>query len=81
MQIRGARVAAAFLSAIPAIAVAILLLQAPRGGIVPVRYTWDWPIYGDARGLARRDRVLDPPRRRVDDIKVARGTSKGQTVH
>ena len=44
-QLRGARVAAAFLSAIPAVAVAILLSKPPHGGIVPVRYTWDWPIY------------------------------------
>lgn len=44
-HMRGARVAAAFLSAIPAVAVAILLSKPPRGGVIPVRYTWDWPIY------------------------------------
>jgi hypothetical protein len=44
-QMRGARVAAAFLSAIPAVSVAILLARPPRGSLVPVRYTWDWPIY------------------------------------
>lgn len=45
LQMRGARVAAAFLSAIPAVAIGVLLAKPPRGGIVPVRYTWDWPMW------------------------------------
>jgi hypothetical protein len=80
-QLRGARVAAAFLSAIPAVAVTILLAKPPRGGLVPVRYTWDWPIYamlGVSRvAIAFAVRLGG----RADDIKVARGTSKGQHVH
>lgn len=45
LQLRGARVAAAFLSAVPAVAIGILLAKPPRGGLVPVRYTWDWPMW------------------------------------
>ncbi len=45
VQMRGARVASAFLSAIPAVAIAVLLAKPPRGSIIPVRYTWDWPMW------------------------------------
>jgi hypothetical protein len=80
-QLRGARVAAAFLSAIPAVAVAILLAKPPRGGVIPVRYTWDWPIYGvlavSLLAIAFAIRLGG----RADDIKVSRGSSKGQHVH
>lgn len=80
-QLRGARVAAAFLSAIPAVAVTILLSKPPHGGIVPVRYTWDWPIYAMlAVSLAA---IFFAVRLggRADDIKVTRGTSQGQHLH
>ena len=80
-QMRGARVAAAFLSAIPAVSVAILLAKPPHGGLIPVRYTWDWPIYAmlgvSLLAIAFAVRLGG----RVDDIKVGRGTSKGQHVH
>lgn len=78
VQMRGARVAAAFLAAIPAVSVGILLAKPPHGGLVPVRYSWDWPIYAMlvvslvAIGFAIR---LGG---RVDDIKVTRGTSSGR---
>ena len=81
LQMRGARVAAAFLSAIPAVAIGVLLAKPPRGGIVPVRYTWDWPIYAmlaiSLAALAFAVRLGG----RADDIKVERGTSKGQDLH
>jgi hypothetical protein len=80
-QLRGARVAAAFLGAIPAVAVAILLMKPPRGSLVPMRYTWDWPIYAvlavSLVAIAFAIRLGG----RVDDIKVARGTSNGQHLH
>lgn len=80
-QLRGARVAAAFLSAIPAVAVTILLAKPPRGGLVPVRYTWDWPIYGVLAVSLVALAVAVRLGGRVDDIKVARGTSSGQPLH
>jgi hypothetical protein len=80
-KLRGARVAAAFLSAIPAVAVGILLSKPPRGGLIPVRYTWDWPIYAMLVVSLVAVAVAVRLGGRVDDIKVARGTSKGQAVH
>ncbi len=81
VQMRGARVAAAFLSAIPAVSVAILLAKPPHGGLIPVRYTWDWPIYAmlavSLLAVAFAVRLGGG----VDDIKVARGTSRGHDVH
>lgn len=80
-QLRGARVAAAFLSAIPTVAIGILLAKPPKGGIVPVQYTWEWPMYA-MLGLSilaiGASMLLGG---RSDDIKVARGTSKGQLLH
>jgi hypothetical protein len=80
-KLRGARVAAAFLSAIPAVAVGILLSKPPRGGLIPVRYTWDWPIYAMLGVSLVAIAVAVRLGGRADDIKVARGTSKGQHVH
>jgi len=81
VQMRGARVAAAFLSAIPAVAIAVLLARPPRGGLVPVRYTWDWPMWTmlaiSLVAVAFSVRLGG----RMDDIKVTRGTSRGQAVH
>jgi hypothetical protein len=81
VQMRGARVAAAFLSAIPAVAIGILLAKPPRGGMIPVRYTWDWPMWATlvvsllAIGLSIR---LGGSAR---DIRVRQGSSKGQVLH
>jgi hypothetical protein len=81
VQMRGARVAAAFLAAIPAVSVGILLARPPHGAIVRVAFTWDYPIYAMlavsliAIGFALR---LGG---RIDDIKVARGTSRGRDLH
>jgi hypothetical protein len=80
-QLRGARVAAAFLSAIPAVAVGILLLKPPRSGVVPVRFTWEWPIYAVLAVSLAAIVVAVRLGGRADDIKVTRGTSKGQAVH
>ena len=80
-QLRGARVAAAFLSAIPAIAVSILFLKPPRSGVIPVRFTWEWPIYAMLAVSLAAIAVAVRLGGRADDIKVTRGTSKGQHVH
>ncbi len=81
VQMRGARVAAAFLSAIPAFTIAVLLIWPVRGGLVPVRFTYDWSLWATllvslvAFGFSTR---LGGP---LDDIKVARGSSQGQSLH
>lgn len=81
LQMRGARVAAAFLSVIPTVSIAILLARPPRGGIIPVRYTWGWPLWATlALSLAA---VLLSIRLggSIDVIDVKRGSSKGQPLH
>lgn len=80
-QLRGARVAAAFLSAIPGIAVGVLLARPPRGGLVPVRYSWEWPIYAVLALSFVAIAVAVRLGGRVDDIEVRKGSSKGQVVH
>ncbi len=81
VQMRGARVAAAFLSAIPAVAIGVLLARPPRGGIIPVRYEWDWPMWATL-GISLAA-VLFSVRLggSLDVIDVKRGSSKGQALH
>lgn len=85
-KMRGARVAAAFLSAVPLVAIANLLLHPPKGAMIrglvlPVKIAWQWPVYGmlavSLLAIAFSVRFGG----RVDDIKVSRGTSKGQHLH
>lgn len=81
VQMRGARVAAAFLSMIPTVAIAILLAKPPRGGMIPVRYTWDWPIWATLVVSLLAVAVSIRLGGSISDIKVDRGTSKGQSLH
>jgi hypothetical protein len=81
-QLRGARVAAAALAAAPSVAIAVLLLFPPHGRHgVPVRYTWDWPFWTMLAVSLAAVVVSVRLGGRVDDIKVARGTSSGQHLH
>jgi hypothetical protein len=81
LQMRGARVAAAFLSAIPGVAIAILLAKPPRGGLIPVRYTWDWPMWVTLAVSLLAVAVSVRLGGSLDDIQVKRGSSKGQSLH
>lgn len=80
-QLRGARVAAAFLAAIPAITIGILLAFPPRSGIVPVRITFEWPMY--ATLVLSLAAVVVGVRLggRVDVLVAKKGSSKGETLH
>jgi hypothetical protein len=82
MKMRGARVAASFLSAVPGLTAALLLARPPHGShAVPLRFAFAWGLYGTlglsllALGFALFFGG------RVDDIAVGRGTSAGQVVH
>jgi hypothetical protein len=82
MKMRGARVAASFLSAIPGVTACLLLARPPHGGHgVPLRFSWEWGLYTTlglsvvALGFALFFGG------RVDDIHVRQGTSAGQVVH
>jgi len=82
MKMRGARVAASFLSAVPGMTAALLLARPPHGAHgVPVRFTWEPGIYvtlGLSLACVALAVVFGG---RVDDIAVRRGTSAGQVVH
>jgi len=83
MKMRGARVAAAFLSAIPGICCVDLLSFPPKyDGYVRVKFEWSYPLYITlALSLAGIAVSLFFLGGRVDDIRVSRGTSAGQQVH
>ena len=81
-QMRGARVAAAFLAAVPGTTVAVLLARPPHGAHgVPVHFTFGPALYATlglsivALGAA----ILLGGR--ADDIRVRNGSSAGQLVH
>jgi len=80
-QMRTARVAAGFLAAIPGLTTMVLLLRPPKSRLIPIVFTYEWPLYATlglslvAIALAVRFGG------RVDDIRVKRGTSAGQELH
>jgi hypothetical protein len=83
-QMRGARVAAAFLSAVPVITTSILWLNPPHARhYLPILFDWGWGIY--ATWLLGLIAVVAAVRfgGRVDDIKVTRGAlaGKGEPLH
>jgi hypothetical protein len=82
MKMRGARVAASFLAAVPGVTVAILLARpphAPHG--VPLQFTWEPGLFATlALSLVAVPFALFFGGR-LDDIPVRRGTSAGQVVH
>jgi hypothetical protein len=82
MKMRGARVAASFLAAVPGLTAAILLARPPHGSHgVPLQFTWESGLYAT---LALSLVALSFALRfggRVDDIPVRRGSSAGQVVH
>jgi hypothetical protein len=81
MQMRGARVAACFLGAIPGVTAGILLARPPHAHGIPVRFAFQAGLYATI-GLSLAAFVLGLLfGGRLDDIRVERGTSRGQVVH
>jgi hypothetical protein len=81
-QMRGARVAVAFLAAVPGTTVAVLLARPPHGARgVPVHFTFGPALYATLAmsvvGLGAAVLLGG----RADDIRVRRGSSAGQLVH
>jgi hypothetical protein len=82
MKMRGARVAASFLAAIPGLTAAILLARPPHGSHgVPLQFTWAWGIDATVALSAIALGFALFFGGRVDVIPVRRGTSAGQVVH
>jgi hypothetical protein len=81
-QLRGARVAAAFLAAVPGTTAAILLARRPAAGPVPLSFSFAWPLPAmlvvSVVAVAVAILALGG---RVDDVKVRRGSSAGETLH
>jgi hypothetical protein len=82
MKMRGARVAASFLSAVPGVTAGLLLARPPHGAYgVPLRFTWEWGLFATlALSLVALAFALFFGGR-LDDIALRRGTSAGQVVH
>jgi hypothetical protein len=80
-QMRGARLAVAFLASVPATTVGIFLAFPQRSAVIPLRYSYGWPFWGTLAlsilGVFFASRLGG----RLDDIPVRRGTSVGQHVH
>jgi hypothetical protein len=82
MQMRGARVAASFLAAIPGTTAALLLARPPHGSHgVPVRFTFGWGLQATLALSLVALAVALFFGGRIDVIRVKRGTSAGQVVH
>jgi hypothetical protein len=81
-QMRGARVAAAFLAGVPATTVAVLLARPPHGGHgVPLRFAFAPAMYATLGLSAVAFVVAVLFGGRADDIRVNRGSSAGHLVH
>ena len=82
MQMRGARVAASFLAAIPGVTAALLLGRPPHGTHgVPLHFTFAWGLYATLALSLACVAVGLFFGGRTDDIRVRRGTSAGHVVH
>lgn len=81
-KMRGARVAAAFLAAIPGVTAALLLARPPHGSHgVPLKFTFGFGLYAALALSVAAFAVAVRFGGRADDIRVKRGTSQGQLVH
>jgi hypothetical protein len=82
-QLRGARVAAAFLSFVPVVTTSILWLLPPHGRYIPIQFVWGWGLYATwAIGLVATFASIRLGGR-IDDIRVSRGSLAGRapTLH
>jgi hypothetical protein len=80
-ELRGARVAAVFLAAIPAVTAGILLAFPPHGGLTPVHIQFAWPIYATVALSVAAILVGLRLGGRVDVLVAKHGTSVGETLH
>ena len=82
MHMRGARVAACFLAAVPGVTAGLLLARPPHGSHgVPLRFAFEWGLYATLALSALAVGFGIVFGGRVEDIAVRRGTSAGQVVH
>lgn len=81
VQLRGARVAAAFLAAVPLVTTLILFFLPPKRGLVPLHFAYD-PAFWATMALSLAAFVVAVRLGgKVEDIKVKRGSSAGHTLN
>jgi hypothetical protein len=81
-QMRGARVAATFLAVIPGLTAFVLLARPPHATHgVPLRFAYGWGFFASLALSPIATIVGCLLGGRVDDIRVSRGSSQGQTLH
>ena len=80
-QLRGARVAAAFLSAVPLVTTMILWMKPPHGGLIPVKFEYGFAFFATMVLSAIAIVLSVGLGGKIEDIKVVRGTSKGEVLH
>jgi hypothetical protein len=82
VQMRGARVAAAFLAAVPGMTVVVLVARPPHASHgVPLRFTFAPALYATLGLSLLAVGIAAIFGGRIDDIRVRRGSSAGQLVH
>jgi len=82
VDMRRARVAVAFLAAIPGVTAAILLLNPPHGNhLVPLRFTFEWGLFSTLALSLAAVGVGVRFGGRIDDIQVSGGSSRGETLN
>jgi hypothetical protein len=81
-QLRSARVAAAMMSAFPAVTATIFATRPLHAtGLVPTTITFVWPIWATIAASALAVLLSLRLGGRIDDMKASRGSSVGHTVH
>jgi hypothetical protein len=80
-QLRGARVIAAFLAAVPGVTSSILMARPPHSEMVAVHVSWIWPMYATVAVSVAAAIVAVRLGGSLEDVAVARGSSEGQTLH
>jgi hypothetical protein len=80
-QLRGARFAASFLGFVPAVTAAILAAFPPRGGLLPVRFVYGWPLWATLALSLLATLAGARLGGRLDVVEVSTGSSAGQTLH
>jgi hypothetical protein len=80
-QLRGARFAAAFLSFVPAFTATIIAVFTPPHGILPVHFTYGWPLWATIALSVVATVFSTRLGGRLDVVSVSTGTSAGQTLH
>lgn len=80
-QLNGARVAAGFLAAIPGVEALVLWLFPPHTLYFTLGFSHTWAFWCTLATSAAATVFAIRLGGRLDDVKVARGSSAGQTVH